>query len=117
MQEWSKLFFFCEKSTVIVYTKGQSNEVFKMDREILTKQMKALADLKRLTIVKMVSKQEMCGNEILADFDITQPTLSHDMKILTEAGIIQSKRVGKNVYYSVHKKTLQTIIEELNSYL
>ena len=53
---------------------------------------KALGDPNRMEIVKMLSDQEKCGCKLLEKFDITQPTLSHHMKIL----------VGKWHYYSIN---------------
>ena len=45
---------------------------------------KALSDTNRLEIVQMLSDGEKCGCKILDKFDITQPTLSHHMKILVD---------------------------------
>ena len=45
---------------------------------------KALAEPNRLKIIKMLSQGEHCACEILESLQITQPTLSHHMKILTE---------------------------------
>ena len=45
---------------------------------------KALGDPNRMEIVKMLSDQEKCGCKLLEKFDITQPTLSHHMKILVK---------------------------------
>ena len=50
------------------------------------KMLKAMSDPKRLRIVDMLSCGELCGCKILEEFHITQPTLSHDMKVLSEAG-------------------------------
>ena len=49
---------------------------------------KALSDPKRVRIVDLLSCGEMCGCVLLKCFEITQPTLAHDMKVLTEAGIV-----------------------------
>ena len=48
---------------------------------------KALSDTNRLEIVQMLSDGEKCGCKILDKFNITQPTLSHHMKILVNCGI------------------------------
>lgn len=48
---------------------------------------KALGDANRLEIVKMLSDGEKCGCKLLERFEITQPTLSHHMKILVECGL------------------------------
>lgn len=81
--------------------------------------LKAISDPKRLRIVDMLSCGELCGCEILEAFQITQPTLSHDMRVLMEAGIVRDRREGKNTYYSLQnerladfKDTLHTITTE-----
>ena len=80
---------------------------------------KAISDPKRLRIVDMLSCGELCACEILEAFHITQPTLSHDMRVLIEAEIVKDRREGKNIYYSLNQsglnefsKTIQDIITE-----
>ena len=65
------------------------------------KVLKAISDPKRLRIVDMLSCGELCACKILEAFHITQPTLSHDMKVLLEAGIVRDRREGKNIFYSL----------------
>ena len=50
---------------------------------------KALSDTKRLEIVQMLSDGEKCGCKILDKFNITQPTLSHHMKILVDCELVE----------------------------
>ena len=66
------------------------------------KMLKAISDPKRLQIVDMLSCGELCACKILEAFHITQPTLSHDMKLLVEAGLVNDRREGKNIYYSLN---------------
>ena len=68
--------------------------------------LKAISDPKRLRIVDMLSCGELCACKILEAFRITQPTLSHDMKVLIEAGIVNDRREGKNIYYSLNQERL-----------
>jgi DNA-binding transcriptional ArsR family regulator len=56
---------------------------------------KALGDANRLEIVKMLSDGEKCGCKLLERFEITQPTLSHHMKILMECGLVNARKDGK----------------------
>lgn len=56
---------------------------------------KALSDTNRLEIVRMLSDGEKCGCKILDKFNITQPTLSHHMKILVDCGIVNDRKEGK----------------------
>ena len=78
-----------------------------------SKMLKAMSDPKRLRIVDMLSCGELCACEILEEFHITQPTLSHDMKVLVEAGIIRDRREGKNIYYSLDTERLNAMHETL----
>ena len=82
------------------------------------KVLKAISDPKRLRIVDMLSCGELCACKILEAFHITQPTLSHDMKVLLEAGVVKDRREGKNIYYALDREnladfehTLQTILK------
>ena len=70
------------------------------------KVLKAISDPKRLRIVDMLSGGELCACRILEEFHITQPTLSHDMKVLLEAGIVRDRREGKNIFYSLNPERL-----------
>ena len=60
---------------------------------------KALSDTNRLEIVQMLSDGEKCGCKILDKFDITQPTLSHHMKILVDCGLVNDCKEGKWHYH------------------
>ena len=73
---------------------------------------KALSDPKRVRIVDLLSCGEMCGCVLLKCFEVTQPTLAHDMKVLTEAGIVTSRREGKRTLYSLNMKTLDPVLPE-----
>ena len=68
--------------------------------------LKAISDPKRLRIVDMLSCGELCACKILEAFRITQPTLSHDMRVLIEAGIVNDRREGKNIFYSLNHERL-----------
>lgn len=75
----------------------------------ISKKLKVLSDSKRLEIVDMLSCEELCACEILEKFDISQPTLSSDMKKLEDANIIKSRKEGKNVFYIVNKESLDEL--------
>ena len=75
----------------------------------ISKKLKVLSDPKRLEIVDMLSCEELCACEILDKFDISQPTLSSDMKKLEDANIIKSRKEGKNVFYIVNKESLDEL--------
>ena len=68
---------------------------------------KALSDPNRLMIVDMLSHGELCACVILIKFKITQPTLSHHMRILCECGLVSARKKGKWTYYSLNGETVQ----------
>lgn len=70
---------------------------------------KALSDETRLRIIDMLSCGELCACDILKYFNITQPTLSYHMKILTECGIIQASRRGAWIHYTLNGDTVKKI--------
>jgi ArsR family transcriptional regulator len=64
---------------------------------------RALSDEKRLRVLELLLDGEKCACVLLEDLNISQPTLSHHMKILCNSGIITSRPVGKWVYYSINE--------------
>ena len=67
---------------------------------------KAFGDSNRLQIVQMLSEGEKCACKLLEQFEITQPTLSHHMKILCECGLVEVRKEGKWSHYSLNCETL-----------
>ena len=67
---------------------------------------KAFADTNRLMIVDMLSCGELCACKILEKLGITQPTLSHHMKILCDCGLVNSRKDGKWTHYSLNDATI-----------
>lgn len=66
---------------------------------------KALADARRLAIVHMLERGgEVCACSLLDGLDISQPTLSHHMKVLCQSGIVTSRREGKWTYYKISEE-------------
>ncbi|HOO28571.1 MAG TPA: metalloregulator ArsR/SmtB family transcription factor [Lachnospiraceae bacterium] len=63
--------------------------------------MKALADENRLSILELLQDGEKCACVLLEELNITQPTLSHHMKILCDSGIVEGRRDGKWTHYSL----------------
>lgn len=77
---------------------------------------KALSDSNRLKIIELISKQdELCACKILDELGITQPTLSHHMKVLCSSGLVASRRQGKWMHYSLNRKTLIEVLSFIDS--
>jgi len=70
---------------------------------------KALADPVRLRVLSLVASHqggEACVCDLSVGFDLTQPTISHHLKVLRESGLLQCERRGTWVYYWVVPSTL-----------
>jgi ArsR family transcriptional regulator len=76
---------------------------------------KALGDPVRVQLVDVLRKHagRVCVCELVPLFDLSQPTVSHHLKVLREAGIVGSERVGLWAYYYVILEAL----EELSAWL
>jgi ArsR family transcriptional regulator len=61
----------------------------------------ALADETRLRILKLLMIREMCVCEIMVALDLTQPTASHHLNLLENAGLVKCRKEGKWVFYSI----------------
>lgn len=86
---------------------GEGYEVIGMNTVDVALICKALGDSNRLQIVQMLSEGEKCGCKLLEAFEITQPTLSHHMRILTECGLVIARKEGKWSHYSLNCETLK----------
>ena len=68
--------------------------------ESLATRFRALADPTRVAIVnRLASTEECCVCDLTAAFDLSQPTISHHLKVLREAGLVASSRSGTWAYY------------------
>lgn len=82
-------------------TETKRNELKIMETSRL---FKALGDPNRLCILDILMREEKCACELLAGLEIGQSTLSHHMKILAEAGLVNCRKVGKWTHYSLNRE-------------
>lgn len=75
---------------------------------------KAFCDENRVKILKLLCTGEKCACKILEDLNITQPTLSHHMKILCDSEIVVGRKEGKWMYYSISESGANRAKEILN---
>ena len=83
----------------------------------MAKVFKALSDPKRVQILDMLSEGESCASVLLEHFRISQPTLSHDMKQLIDAGVVNCRRDGQRTLYSLNREALQRMQHKLRRIL
>jgi len=75
---------------------------------------KALADETRLKILKLLEIREMCVCEVMVALGLTQPTTSHHLGILENAGLVKNRKEGKWVFYSLADPELIKNMHKLN---
>lgn len=71
---------------------------------------KAFCDENRIRIIKLLRSGEKCACKILEEIHVTQPTLSHHMKILCDSGIVVGRKEGKWMYYSISLEGIEYAI-------
>ncbi len=67
---------------------------------------KALADETRQQIMKICCCTRLSVNEIVAQTGVSQPTVSHHLKVLRDASLVRTERHGKEIYYSLNQEIL-----------
>ncbi|MDI2882344.1 metalloregulator ArsR/SmtB family transcription factor [Clostridioides difficile] len=75
---------------------------------------KALSDETRLKILNMLSGCELCACNILDEVNITQPTLSYHMKILSECNLVNARKEGSWMKYTLVNDKINDLNEVLN---
>jgi Predicted transcriptional regulators len=88
-----------------------------MDISEMAKVFKALGDENRLRIVNRICcNGEVCACNLLEDLDVTQPTLSHHMKLLRECGLIKARKEGRWMHYSLNMTMFTELEKALGSF-
>ena len=68
---------------------------------------KAFCDENRIRILLLLLDGEKCACRLLEEMNITQPTLSHHMKILCDSGIVVGRKDGKWIHYSLSDEGIE----------
>ena len=84
------------------------------DYERDSKNFKAFCDPNRLKILDILKSGEHCACKLLEILDVSQSTLSHHMKILTESKIVNVRKDGKWSHYSLSREGIQFAIDYLD---
>src|ERR671934_2160063 len=85
-------------------------------RDELAAQFKALADPTRVAIVnRLAAAPEVCVCDLTAAFDLAQPTVSHHLRILREAGLVDATRRGTWAYYRLVPEAVGALRTALGS--
>lgn len=88
--------------------------------EQMSQLLKLISDPTRLTMLKIMQSNECCVCEFVDMFDISQPAISQHLKKLKDGGLVQEKRNGHWIFYSLHpeyphRDMLKTILDAVMS--
>ena len=88
-----------------------------VESESLAARFKALADPTRVAIVnRLAACDECCVCDLNAAFDLSQPTISHHLKVLREAGLVVVRADGKQRLYALRPEPLAEVDQWLEPY-
>jgi ArsR family transcriptional regulator len=88
------------------------------DAEVLATALQALADPARLRLLSLIAScpdSEACGCDLTAPVGLSQPTVSHHLKVLHEAGLLDRERRGRWVYFKVRPEPLASLRSALSA--
>src|SRR3546814_6648328 len=77
--------------------------------------LKALAEPRRWRIVELLSCEELCVCHMVEELDMAQPLMSHHLKVLREAGIVESEKHRQWTYYRLRPSALEALGERISA--
>jgi len=95
--------------------KKNSDEFDKV--EDLSEFLKIISAENRLRIICLLKQGERCVCEIYEHLELSQNLTSHHLGVLSEAGLVNSKKEGLNVFYSLNRKKLESYKKIMNNFL
>lgn len=86
-----------------------------MKEKDILKIFKALSDNNRIKILHLLKGEKSTFGNIESNFELTQPTISHHIKILKEVGLIVEEKQGKNKCYSINKSQVELVYDYIRN--
>lgn len=74
---------------------------------------KALCDENRVQILRILQNGELCACHLLEALNLSQPTLSHHMKVLCDSGLVVGRKDGKWMHYSISEEGTEIAVKVL----
>ncbi len=79
----------------------------------IVESFKALGEENRIKIVHMLCREEMCVCELIEKLKLSQSAVSHHVKILKQVGLINDRRRGKWIFYSLNREAFAALSGEV----
>jgi ArsR family transcriptional regulator len=86
-------------------------ELSESELTCVTDAFRALADQTRVRLLSMISARDgdACVQELVDELELTQPTVSHHLRVMREAGLVTNERRASNVYYQIDPWAISTL--------
>ena len=81
------------------------------------KLFRGLGDSTRLSILECLRSGEKSNSQIVAETGHSQPNVSNHLSCLLDCGLVQNRREGKNIFYSLRSKKVSKVLEESDAIL
>jgi DNA-binding transcriptional ArsR family regulator len=91
----------------------QASHLDRLDAARPARLFSALGDETRIKIVKLLSEGEQNVDDLTRLLDVSQPTISHHVRILRENGLVQSEKRGRSIYYSLVQPPEESLDEQI----
>ena len=79
--------------------------------EELAELFRTFADATRIRILEVLSRGEICVNDLADKIELTQPAVSHQLRILKQNRLVKSRRDGKQILYSLDDEHVHLILK------
>lgn len=80
--------------------------------QAMTSFFASLADPTRLRIIAALDERELCGGDIAAAVGLSRSATSHQLRTLRQAGLVRSRRVGKQVFYTLDDEHVRLLYQQ-----
>ena len=87
------------------------------DNKKIVKILKAIADKNRLQMINLLSSKSLCSCHFVNLLEISQPNVSHHLKILKEADLVKTSKRGRWIDYSLNEDNFDLVKNKLNNIL
>ncbi len=93
-----------------------------IDNETLARQLWAIGDHVRVRILARLPKREDCEfginvSQLAEELNLAQPTISHHLRVLRQAGVVKNRKMCRDVYYWIDRQEADAILETMRKVL
>jgi ArsR family transcriptional regulator len=84
--------------------------------QTLAETFKTLSDPTRLRLLALLGDRESCVHELCAQVQMSQPAVSHQLRLLRVARLVRTRRAGREIFYSLDDEHVMAVVEQARSH-